>query len=352
MGKVYSILLGFLALVLAGTVTAQTCTNAPSAGPCTGANVTKAFTSSAGGFTSTSFTWNSGNGNMNVNPASRNSSYTLTSEVYDLSSTGGNVGFSLAGSTSSISSVTVRILDAGTNAVLFTCTQNAANFVAANQVCVQYSGITPGTDVRFQFVVNTFNGAAGDGSVVFDNFAGGAAAAAVPVKIDNLDAASAGNGIKLSWITSDELGLASYEIERSPNGSTFQLIGSVKAENKKSYSFTDNFPSTSNNFYRLKMVDLDGRYRISHIVSVKGKATLGIETFPNPVNDRVIVQHPKAKASTFIQLVNLQGQVVKTVDVPVNAVATQVEVTSLKNGAYYLIFRSATETFSQRIVKQ
>ena len=350
MGKVYSILLGFCALVLTGTATAQTCTNAPSAGPCTGANVTKGFTGSAGGFTSTSFTYN--NNNLHVNPAVRNSSYTLTSEVYDLSATGGNVGFSLAGSTSNISSVTVRILDAGTNAVLFTCTQTSANFVAPNQVCVQYSGITPGTDVRFQFVVNTFSGASGDGTIIFDNFAAGAAAAAVPVKLDNLDAASAGGGIKLSWITSDELGLSSYEIERSPNGANFQLIGTVKAENKKSYTFTDNFPSTSNNFYRLKMVDLDGRYRISHIVSVKGKAMLGIETFPNPVNDRVIVQHPKAKASTFIQIVNLQGQLVKTVEVPVNAVATQVETISLKSGAYYLIFRSATETFSQRIVKQ
>jgi hypothetical protein len=351
MGKVYSILLGFCALVLAGTANAQTCTNAPSAGPCTGANVTKAFTSSAGGFSGGGFTWNSGGGYLNANVA-KNNSYTLTSEIYNLSATGGNVGFTIAGSTASLNNVTVRIVDASTSAVLFTCTQTPANFVAANQVCVQYSGITPGTNVRFEFIFNTVNGAPGDGVVRFDNFAGGAAAAAVPVKLDNLDAASAGNGIKLTWIASDELGLSSFEIERSPNGANFQLIGSVKAENKKSYSFTDNFPSSANNFYRLKMVDLDGKYRISHIVSVKGKATLGIETFPNPVKDRAVVQHPKAKASTFIQIVNLQGQIVKTVDVPVNAVATQVEMSTLKNGAYYLIFRSATENFSQRIVKQ
>ena len=351
MGKVYSILLGFCALVLAGTASAQTCTNATSAGPCTGANVTKAFTSSAGGFTGGGFTWNSTNQNLNATVA-KNNAYTLTSEVYTLSATGGNLGFNIAGTTSSLTSVGIQIVDATTSAVLFSCTQAPANFVSANQVCVQFSGITPGATVRYRFTFTTANGAPGDGVIVFDNFAAGAAAAAVPVKIDNLDAASAGSGIKLTWITSDEMGLASYDIERSPNGASFQLIGSVKAENKKSYSFTDNFPSSSNNFYRLKMVDLDGKVRISHIVSVKGKAIVGIETFPNPVNDRVIVQHPKAKGSTFIQIVNLQGQLVKTVDVPVNAVATQVEMTTLKSGAYYLIFRSATEKFSQRIVKQ
>ena len=269
-----------------------------------------------------------------------------------MSSTGGNLGFSLAGTAATLDNIIVRVLNGTTSAIIFTCTQTPANFIAPNQVCVQYSGLTAGSQVTFQFVYNTANGSSGDGVLIFDNFAAGTAAAAVPVKIDNLDAASSGSGIKLSWITSDELGLSNYEIERSPNGANFQLIGSVKAENKKSYTFTDNFPSSSNNFYRLKMIDLDGRYKISHIVSVRGKATVGIETYPNPVRDNVLVQHPKAKSSTFIQIVNLQGQLVKTVDVPVNAVATQVEMTSLKNGSYYLIFRSATETFSQRIVKQ
>ena len=352
MGKVYLFLSAFFALVLTGTATAQTCTNTPGGpGPCTGGNVTRTFNGGNGGFTSASFTYNSGSGYWN-SAGGKNASYTITSALFTMSSTGGNLGFSLAGTAATLLNVTVRVLDGTTNAILFTCTQAPANFIATNQVCVQYGGLTAGSQVRFQFVYNTINGSSGDGALVFDNFAAGTAAAAVPVKIDNLDAATAGNGIKLNWITSDELGLASYEIERSPNGANFQLIGSVKAENKKSYSFTDNFPSSGNNFYRLKMVDLDGKYKISHIVSVKGKATLGIETFPNPVNDRVIVQHPKAKASTFIQIVNLQGQLVKTVDVPVNAVVTPVDMITLKNGAYYLIFRSATETFSQRIVKQ
>ncbi len=174
----------------------------------------------------------------------------------------------------------------------------------------------------------------------------------LPAKLDNFDAASAGTGIKLSWLSSDEVGVAKYDIERSTNGSSFQLIGSVAAENKKNYSFVDNLPTSSSNYYRLRIVDADGRAKISHIVSVRAKAVLGIETFPNPVRDRLLVQHPKATKGTKLQLMNVQGQLVRSVEVPTNAVATPVDMSSLRAGAYYIIFKSTTETFSQRIVKE
>ena len=77
MGKVYSILLGFCALVLTGTATAQ-CTNTPGgAGPCTGGNVTRTFNGGNGGFTSTStFTYNSGSGYWN-SPGGKNAATRL-----------------------------------------------------------------------------------------------------------------------------------------------------------------------------------------------------------------------------------------------------------------------------------
>jgi hypothetical protein len=185
-------------------IQAQTCTNAPSAGPCTGGNVTQDFNTNNGAFTPGSFTYNAGAGNYQVNPAARNSSYTVTSGTYVMSATGGNVGFSLVGSTSSILNVTVRILDATTSAVLFTCTQTAASFVAPNQVCVQFSGLTLGTAVVYQFIITTANGVSGDGIVVFDNFSNGGSGAALPVKLDNFEAAKEGSAIKLSWRSSEE----------------------------------------------------------------------------------------------------------------------------------------------------
>jgi hypothetical protein len=331
---------------------AQTCTNAPNAGPCTGGNVTENFNDNSSGFTSANFTYNGTNGNFNVNPAARNSSYTITSGVFMLSASGGNMGFSLAGSTSSISSVTIRILNASTSAVLFTCNQNSGSFVSAGQICIQFSGVTPGTAVRYQFVINTANGAAGDGTVVFDNFANGGSAAALPVKLDNFEAAKDGGGIKLIWTAATEAGVLNYEIQRSVDGINFQTIGTVKGENKRTYSYVDALPVATNNFYRLRIVDLDNTARISHIVSIKSKVTSTIEVYPNPVRNTTVVQHPKAINGSRMQVLNLTGQVLMDMQIAANTVVTPLNLTGLKSGTYYVVFRSGAETTSQRVTKQ
>lgn len=341
-----------LATIAYQGLNAQTCANAPNAGICTGGNVTENFNDNSSGFTSGSFTYNAGSGNFQVNPASRNSTYTITSGVFTLSASGGNMGFSLAGSASSITSVTIRIRNANTNAILFTCTQNSGSFIAAGQICIQFSGLTAGTDVRYEFVISTANGSSGDGTVVFDNFANGGTAAPLPVKLDNFEAAKDGNGIKLSWTAATEAGVAHYEIQRSTDGINFQAVGSVKAENKRNYSYVDALPVAANNFYRLRIVDLDNTSRISHVVSIKSKVTAAIEVYPNPVRNTTVVQHPKAISGSRMQVVNLTGQVLMDMPVPANAVVTPLNLTGLKGGSYYIVFRSGTETTSQRITKQ
>jgi len=357
MRKIYS--LAFRSFVLTAMIAtahgsfAQTCTNAANAGACTGGNVTENFNAGNGNFTFTpnDFTYNSGAGNFQ-RAALRNNLYTITSGNYALNTTGGVIGVSLAGTTSVLDDVTIRVISSSTGAVLFTCTQTPANFISANQICVTYSGLTAGTAVRYQFVFNTANGASGDGTIVFDNFSNGGSAALLPVKLDNFEAANDGSGIKLNWSSSEEKGVARYEVERSADGVNFRAIGSVTADNRRNYSFVDVQPTSANNFYRLRMIDVDGVSRISHIVSVKSKVGKGIETYPNPVRDRMVVQHPKAVTGTVLQVVNLTGQVVRSTQVPVNAVVTPLELTGLSNGTYYIVYRSGSESFSQRITKQ
>ncbi|HEY0676925.1 MAG TPA: T9SS type A sorting domain-containing protein [Chitinophagaceae bacterium] len=333
-------------------IQAQTCSNAPSAGPCTGGNVTADFNSNSMQFTSATLTYDGTGGNWTRNPAARNTEYTLSSGTYVQNTTGGNLGFSLAGTTAGLDDVTIIIRDANTNAILFSCIQLPANFISANQVCIQYSGLTAGTSVRYEFIFDTQNGAAGDGVIVFDNFANGGSAISLPVKLDNFEAAKEGSAIKLSWQSSEEAGVSRYEIQRSADGINFQTIGTVSAANMRSYTYVDVLPSSANNFYRLRIVDLDNVYRISHIVSVKSKVSMNIEAYPNPVRDRMIVQHPKAISGTRLQLVNLSGQVLKDVQIPANAVVTPLDLTGFKSGTYYIVFRSGAENFSQRITKQ
>ncbi|HYE53205.1 MAG TPA: T9SS type A sorting domain-containing protein [Chitinophagaceae bacterium] len=347
MRKIY--ILTAIAVFSINGLRAQTCTNAPNPSVCTGGNVTADFAEGNENFTGTSWTYNAAGDYLNVDPATRNSAYTVTSGVFLQNTTGGNIGFTTTGTTSNITSVGIQVIDASTNAVLFSCTRTLAS-----QVCVQYSvpAGAVGTNVRYRFTFTTANGASGDGLIVFDNFANGGSAAPLPVKLDNFEAAKEGSGIKLTWKTEHENGVARYEIQRSSDGANFQTIGTVAAANKTNYNYVDALPTSANNFYRLRIVDVDNVTKISHIVSIKSKVGLNIEAYPNPVRDRMIVQHPKAITGSRMQIVNMNGQVVKDVQLPANAVVTPLDVTGLKNGTYYIVFRSGAESFSQRITKQ
>ena len=328
---------------------AQTCTNAANVNQCTGGNITQNFNSNNGAFTSTNFTYNAVGGNWQKTPTVKGNSYVITSGVYHVTSTGGSLGFSTAGTTGGLNTLQVRVLTAG-GTQISSCTPS---FISANQVCVTFSVPSNPIDVKFEFTFNAANGSSGDNQTfVFDNFAIGAAGLPLPVKLDNFAADKDASGIKLSWRAAEESGVARYEVQRSSDGVNFQTIGIVSAESKKAYSYLDVLPSSANNFYRLKIVDLDNTARISHVVSVKSKLSVGIEAYPNPVRDRLIVQHPKAVMGTRLQIINLTGQVLKDVQVPANAVVTPMDFTGLSNGTYYLVFRSGSESFSQRVTKQ
>lgn len=348
----HSLILMALAVGTAQGLQAQ-CTNS-AAGTCTGGNVSQPFTGDDGDFTSAQFVYSSTNGNFSANTVAASGGVqvnTITSPIY-VSNGGPNalVGFSFAG-TAVLDNITVSITNAAGTTTYASCTQITT--VAPNQFCATLPvSVAAGTQIRYVITFTTKNGNGNQGTIVFDNFANGAQAIPLPVKLDNFDAAKEGSGVKLTWRASEENGVAVYQVQRSTDGVNFSTIGTVNAENKKSYSYLDVMPTSGNNFYRLRILDVDNAAKISHIVSLKSKVAMAIEAYPNPVRDRMIVQHPKAISGTRLQLISLTGQVLKDVQVPANAVVTPLDVTGLSNGTYYIMFRSGSESFSQRITKQ
>jgi hypothetical protein len=176
--------------------------------------------------------------------------------------------------------------------------------------------------------------------------------APLPVKLDNFDATKEAAGIKVYWNASDEIGVKNYQIERSEDGLNFSTIGTVAAEKKKTYSFVDAQPAATSNFYRLKMLDFDGNYKLSHVVSIKSKASLNIILSPNPVKDRMLVQHPKAENNNRIQVINVDGKVLVEMRVPANAVQTNIDLSFVRAGLYHVVFQSEAGVFSKTIFKQ
>jgi uncharacterized delta-60 repeat protein len=126
------------------------------------------------------------------------------------------------------------------------------------------------------------------------------------------------NGVTtLKWKTLTETNKAHFEIQRGFNGNDFNEIGNVIAAGNnlslQQYTFEDRSPQPGINFYRLKIIDADGKAEYSKIVSIKtGDAQESITIFPNPVTDKtIILQLNNLPHGTFkVELYNSIGQVV------------------------------------------
>ncbi|RYY55305.1 MAG: hypothetical protein EOO09_11185 [Chitinophagaceae bacterium] len=117
--------------------------------------------------------------------------------------------------------------------------------------------------------------------------------AVLPVTITSFNAIFRNNVTTLKWTTVNELNFQKFVVERSSDGSTFAQVGELAATGSasgsetRSYDHNDNLASTAGNvfYYRLKLVDIDGKFSYSSTILVrKEAATLtGIVLNPNPV---------------------------------------------------------------------
>jgi Secretion system C-terminal sorting domain len=139
--------------------------------------------------------------------------------------------------------------------------------------------------------------------------------APLPVKLISFEAKANENNVNLTWATSSETNSAGFEIERSGNGQEFNKIGFVKSDanignskEKLSYNFMDASATLSNQiYYRLKQIDLDGKFEYSQIKSVKLIGEVTIKVYPNPVTDFLTIDVGDFSKIKTIELLDAKG---------------------------------------------
>lgn len=116
----------------------------------------------------------------------------------------------------------------------------------------------------------------------------------LPVELSSFKVSLEDCEAKLVWTTESETGVSHFEVEQSGNGTAFSTLGRVDATGSsvegRSYNFTDN-QLVQNNYYRLKIIDLDGSVEYSEIFTVYADCASVVsisEVFPNPVKDELV----------------------------------------------------------------
>ena len=157
-------------------------------------------------------------------------------------------------------------------------------------------------------------------------------------------------GNLLTWQTAIEVNNKGFEIERK-QGDAWQNIGFVAAKSKANdYTFKDEKPLDIN-YYRLKMVDNDGTFTYSKVISVSmNKAFLKeLNIYPNPTKASIVVEYPLS-IKAEISVLNALGQLQKQITAENNL--TIINLQDLPAGMYFVRLNTEGGYLMKKFVKE
>lgn len=168
------------------------------------------------------------------------------------------------------------------------------------------------------------------------------------------EATRSGNAIKLNWKTLQEVNTSHFNVQYSTDGRKYTNLTTISAKGNSGlpseYSFTHASPLVSgNNFYRIQLVDLDGKSDYSVIRVVSNNQTPNrILVMPNPVRN---ILQLITDENLEIRLTDINGRVVKIQTITKGS--SRIDVNSLKPGFYTLSgYKNDKLVETQVIVKQ
>ena len=186
-------------------------------------------------------------------------------------------------------------------------------------------------------------------------------AGALPIVLTPLKSVYANGVTNLTWATEQESNSNYFEIERSADGNNFTAIGKVFSNGFSSkliaYKFDDIKANAGINYYRLRVVDKDGRYEFSNIVlvniSIKGLFVTAV--YPSPFADKVNVSISSENASeALVRLHDITGRILAQQNVKINKGLTSITIDDLGNlakGMYIVEINCNGTKYSERLIK-
>ena len=111
--------------------------------------------------------------------------------------------------------------------------------------------------------------------------------------------------VKVIWATSQEENASYYDVERTGEQPGWLKLATVRAKGNSStttnYNFLDGLPLDGTAYYRLKMVDLDGKFKYSKTVSVSSaKTSLPLVIYSNPFSDQIRFKVNVSRAQNLV----------------------------------------------------
>ena len=163
----------------------------------------------------------------------------------------------------------------------------------------------------------------------------------LPLEFISFDITNSEEYIDLNWSTTNEINTEKFIIERSSNSINFTHVGTTESNNKSetinTYNFKDYYPSTETTYYRLKQVDLDGKFSYSSIKSINRNNEEQTTIYPNPGNGLFTIT-----ANSPLSIKDCTGRLVyeSFIQNENEKITKTIDLSHLTSGVYFVYFQS------------
>lgn len=173
----------------------------------------------------------------------------------------------------------------------------------------------------------------------------------LPSKLLSFSARLQDNNSYLNWNTIQEINSSKFIIERSSDAINWVSIDSVDAQGNSdiehNYTFID-LNITKDNYYRLKILDIDNKFEYSQVQKVTLFNRNAISFFPNPAMNYISILNPSKYRINRIAIYNSLGQYIETS----NDFSNPINIEKLIKGEYYLQISTIKQTFTYKFMKE
>ncbi|MDQ6889427.1 MAG: T9SS type A sorting domain-containing protein [Bacteroidota bacterium] len=187
----------------------------------------------------------------------------------------------------------------------------------------------------------------------------------LPVRLTNFAVTKKAKDAILTWqVSNQDANSAYFELEKGFTGTDFKKIGRVDVNSNSgstaSYSFNDvNIVSAKASgvvFYRLKMVDKDGRFTYSEVRNIKlNNKSFAVNLYPNPAkgfsNVTVELDNP---SQIRLSISDAAGRIVQNIEFAGFKGLNQkkLDLSKLAGGSYMLKVNNGSEIQTVPMVKE
>ncbi len=221
--------------------------------------------------------------------------------------------------------------------------------------------LTAGQTLTVRLYFSCGSGSAGRYGKIKEVYFRGITSTTIPLSMIAFNAEKLSNNTnRIKWTTADEQNVSRFEIERSSDAQQFEYVGTTKAigntKTQHNYDFIDAQPVVGLNYYRLKMIDLDGSFTYTKVVVVDNQNAKGLKSkvFPNPFTDAltVVLENGQKTGNVSITLTDVLGHTLYVQKISsFDNKKIDISTVDLASGAYFLKISDGHNTTIHKVLK-